>query len=216
LSELGTMYFRSGRPDDAIVLIEELMERFPDEPGLDVLRYRLADSYRLSAAKAEKSMSEGMPEEARQTLEKTRISRLNRAAELFEQVRRSLESKPADKRSVVEETYLRNSYFYVGDCAFSLGDDDGAIRFYTAARDRYPTDPASLVAMIQIVNANLKRGDLKAAMTANERAKRFYKGLPGDVWKDPNLPMSREDWERWLDSTEKLAGGEPLDRERPE
>ncbi len=217
LAELGTMFYRAGdKPERAIEYIDELLRRYPDQPGLDLARFRLADSYRLSAAKIERSMAEGMPDEERQNLEKARVERLQKAAAGFEQVRRALDAKPADKRSVVEETYLRNSCFYVGDCIFALKDYDGAIRAYTAARDRYPTDPASLVAMIQIVNANLARGDVKAALTANERAKRFYRGLPAEVWNDPNLPMGKDDWERWLDSTDRLANGEALDHERPD
>lgn len=216
LAELGTMFYRNGEPERAIENIDELLKRYPNERGMELAKFRLADSYRLSAAKIEKSMADGMPDEERRNLEKTKTERLERAAAGFDEVRRVLDAKPKDKRTAVEDTYLRNACFYLGDCAFALGDYDGAIRAYTAARDRYPNDPASLVAMIQIVNANLQRGDLKAALTANERAKRFYRGLPPEVWNDPNLPMSKEDWERWLDATDRLANGESLDHEHPE
>lgn len=216
LAELGTMFYRNGEPERAIENIDELLRRYPNEPGMELAKFRLSDSYRLSAAKIEKSMAEGMPEEERRSLEKTRNERLQLAAAGFDQVRRALDAKSKDKRNAVEETYLRNAFFYLGDCAYALGDFDGAIRAYTAARDRYPNDAASLVAMIQIVNANLARGDVKAALTANERAKRFYRSLPAEVWNDPNLPMTKEDWERWLDATDRLAHGETLDHERPE
>ncbi|MBS0191404.1 MAG: tetratricopeptide repeat protein [Phycisphaerales bacterium] len=216
LAELGTMFYRNRDPERAIETIDELLRRYPSAPSLDLARFRLADSYRLSAAKIEKMMASGMPEEERQNLERTRDERLQQAALGFEQVRKSLEAKPKDKRTVVEQTYLRNAFFYLGDCAYALRDFDGAIRAYTAARDHFPADPASLVAMTQIVNANLQRGDVKAALTANERAKRFFKSLPPEVWNDPNLPMSKQDWERWLDSTEKLAQSQTLDHESPE
>ncbi|MBX3379201.1 MAG: tetratricopeptide repeat protein [Phycisphaeraceae bacterium] len=216
LAELGTMFYRNGEPERAIENIDELLRRYPDERGMELAKFRLADSYRLSAANIDKSMAEGMPDEERRNLENARTERLQRAAAGFDQVRRALDAKPKEKRTAVEETYLRNAFFYLADCSFALGDYDGAIRAYTAARDRYPNDPASLVAMIQIVNANLQRGDVKAALTANERAKRFYRGLPPEVWNDPNLPMGKEDWERWLDATDRLAQGETLDHERPE
>ncbi|MBN8597058.1 MAG: tetratricopeptide repeat protein [Planctomycetes bacterium] len=216
LEEMGTMFYRTGEPERAIENIDELLRRYPEQRGMELAKFRLADSYRLSAQKIEKSMAEGMPDEERRNLDATRIERLQRAASGFDQVRRSLDAKPAAKRTAVEETYLRNACFYLADCSFALADYDGAIRAYTAARDRYPNDPASLVAMIQIVNANLQRGDVKAALTANERAKRFYRGLPPEVWNDPNLPMSKADWERWLDATDRLATGETLDHERPE
>src|SRR5690606_24232915 len=91
-----------------------------------------------------------------------------------------------------------------GDCAFDLGRFEAARRLYDAARERYPDDPASLVAMIQIVNAYLEEGDLARAATANERARRFYASLPDEAWDDPQLPIGREDWQRWLDSIAAL------------
>jgi hypothetical protein len=85
-----------------------------------------------------------------------------------------------------------------------MKDYEAAITHYNAAKDRYNQDPAALVAMTQIVSCHLRQGDLKRAQAANERAKRFYSGLPVAVWDDPTLPMTRQDWERWLDSTSRL------------
>jgi tetratricopeptide (TPR) repeat protein len=99
---------------------------------------------------------------------------------------------------------LRNASFYLGDCAFDLADYETAIRQYDAAREKYPKDPASLVAMIQIVNAYVEQGDLKRARTANDRAKRFYESLPESAWTDPNLPIGQAEWQRWLDAMGRL------------
>ncbi|MFN9975706.1 MAG: hypothetical protein ACK58T_38015, partial [Phycisphaerae bacterium] len=71
-------------------------------------------------------------------------------------------------------------------------------------------------AMTQIVNANLERGDFKAAATANERARRFYKSLPNEVWDDRDLPMTRENWERWLDATDRLANAQTMESKEHE
>ncbi|MBY0113904.1 MAG: tetratricopeptide repeat protein [Phycisphaerales bacterium] len=216
LAEFGTMCYRNGNYDRAIERIEEMLAREPNTPSAELLRFRLADSYRLSAEELRKADSEGKPLEQRQANERTRRERLAKAAVAFDQTRRALEAKPANKRTVVEETYLRNAYFYLGDCEYHQGNYDDAIRAYTAARDRYPNEPSSLVAMTQIVNANLERGDYKAAATANERARRFYKSLPAEVWNDPDLPMTRENWERWLDSTDRLANAQAMEQQEHE
>lgn len=216
LAEFGTMCYRNGNYDRAIERIEEMLERYPTTPNAELLRFRLADSYRRSAETTRAATGEGLPLEQRQSAERTVRDRLSKAAIAFDQTRRALEAKPPHKRTVVEETYLRNSYFYLGDCEYMQGNYDESIRAYTAARDRYPTDPASLVAMTQIVNANLERGDYKAAATANERARRFYKSLPSEVWNDPDLPMTRENWERWLDSTDRLANAQALENKEHE
>src|SRR5262249_211196 len=141
----------------------------------------------------------------RQELLATRADRLRKALVMFEEVRGGLEGKDERRRTALEEVQLRNSYFYPGDCAFDLKDGELAIRHYGPAKERHPKDPASLVAMIQIVNAHVRQGDLQRAAAANERAKRFFDSLPDSVWDDPNLPMSRKDWERWLGSTVQLA-----------
>lgn len=213
LFELGRYYARTGAHEQAIERLEEALDRFPDDPEVHAARFRLADAYRLSAGALAKRLGEAMPDVDRQKLETLRSDRLNKSLGLYEQTRRALEALPPGRRTALDDLYLRNSYFYLGDCAFDLGQYDTAVRHYTAARDRYPTDPASLVAMIQIVNANLAAGQYDAALTANERARRFYKSLPEEVWDDPNLPMARKDWERWLDSTDQLARQAQAQRE---
>lgn len=216
LAELGQTYYRSGAYERAIERIEEYLARFPDEPGADLLRFRLADSFRLSAQGIDRMLRDGVTDDERESLTAKRDERYRRAMALFEQARRELEARPEASRTPVENVSLRNATFYVGDCAFALRDFEGAIRAYTTARDHYPKDPASLVAMVQIVNANIEMGDMKAARTANERAKRFYQSLPIEVWDDPTLPMTREDWERWLESGARLAAADQPEHERPE
>jgi hypothetical protein len=60
--------------------------------------------------------------------------------------------------------------------------------------------------MVQIVSALLEQGRTAEAATANVRARRFYESLPESAWDDPTLPMSRAQWEQWLDAQSKLAG----------
>ncbi|MCC6676970.1 MAG: tetratricopeptide repeat protein [Phycisphaerales bacterium] len=203
--ELGQYYYLTGQHERAIERLEEMVARFPEHNKILGVRYRLADSYRRSAAQIDQRLKEAMPDSQRQELIAKRTDRLRKALVMFEQVRAGLEARDERRRTALEEIQLRNSYFYLGDCAFDLKDDELAIRHYDAAKERYPKDPASLVAMIQIVNAHVRQGDMKRAAAANERAKRFFDSLPDSVWDDPNLPMSRKDWERWLGSTVELA-----------
>lgn len=189
----------------AIQRLGEAEERFPKASRIDGVRFRLADACRLSSRVIEAKLGEALPDAQRRELEKTRSDRLSQGQAMFEAVRHSLESKDARRRSALEEVLLRNAYLYGADCAFDMGDFEGAIRKYDAARDRYSGEPASLVAMVQIVNAYLRIGDAKRAATANEYARRFYASLPEAAWNDPNLPMTRRDWQRWLDATDELT-----------
>lgn len=209
LRELGQRYYQTGKHERAIERFEELLTRTAQEPTgareaeLDTVRYRLADCYRLSAATLASDLAAGaMPEGERRDKEKARDGRLSAAATGFEQVRSVLEAKP--HRTALEDVYLRNAYFYLGACAFDLKDYTAAVARYDAARERYPKDPASLVAMVQVVSAYLAQGDTAKAALANERAQRFFESIPARAWDDPNLPMSKQDWQQWLAAKEDL------------
>ena len=214
LRELAQMHYQAGEYERAIERFEEVLRRSEGGEGADhgrageailaVTRYKLADSYRLSAAAIARSLEgAAFPDGERRALELTRDERLGKAAPLYESARRSLEGEK--HRTALQDLYLRNSYLYLGDCAFDLRDYETAVRRYEAARERYPKDPASLVALAQVVNALLAQGELAKASAANARARRFYESLPDSVWGDPTLPMTRRDWERWLASQAVLA-----------
>ncbi len=204
LVELARLHYRKGEHARAIERLEEALARFPNDEARDELRYGLADSYRQDAERIGLTLRQVMPDHEQRELESTRAQRLGRALELFDQVRQALEARDPATLTELERTHLRNSHFYLGDCAYALGDFDAAIRQYDAARERYHDDPASLVAMIQIVNAYLEQDDVARAATANERARRFYEKLPPEAWADPNLPITQADWERWLASISDL------------
>ena len=120
-----------------------------------------------------------------------------------------------ERRSGHQDLRLRNACLALGDCAMESRDFDNAIRFYDSARERFPRDPAILVAMVQIVRALLEQGRIAEAATANERARRMYESLPDSVWDDPMLPMTRQQWEAWLAAQSSLAAaaadGQPSD-----
>lgn len=209
LLELGALHHRTGNYLDAIARLKETLERYPDDPESPVVQYRLADALRQEAAAIEQTLAnEAMPDARAAALREKREAHLREAIALFEAVRVALDAEDPRYMPESRRIALRNSYFFLGDCAFDLGDYDAAVRHYETAREQYSTDPASLVAMVQIVNAYIAMGETERARAANERAKRFYSQLPDDAWNDPYLPMSRTDWERWLDSTAELYGFE--------
>ena len=207
LFELGALHHRAGEYLAAVERLGEALERYPEDPEAPVLRYRLADSLRQEAASIEQTLArDAMPDAQASAMGEAREGHLREAIALFERVRQELDAEDPGYMPESRRVALRNSYFFLGDCAFDLGDYDAAVQHYETARERYSQDPASLVAMVQIVNAYVAMGQIDRARAANERAKRFYAQLPEDAWNDPYLPMSRADWERWLDSTAELYG----------
>lgn len=204
LMELGRWYYESGRYEQAIERLREFETRFPQDAGIGRTRFRLADSQRLSAGAIDKTLQQAMPQAQREELQTTKKKRLRDAMSLFERVKAGYASVAPETIGPVERVYLRNSTFYLGDCAYELGEYDTAIGYYDSARQRYDADPASLVALVQIVNAYVHQGQWAKAVTANERARQHLAKFPESVWSDPDLPMDKRHWERWLDSRSLL------------
>ncbi len=206
LASIGQVHYLKGEYPQAIECLTEAVARGPEERERLRLSYLLADARRLESEAISLTLAQGSvaPSVARE-LEEAQRAHLAQAGELYGQVRDGLEQVDPRRRTAVEQMYLRNSYFYVGDCAFDLGEYESAIRSYSIAKDRYADEATSLVAMVQIFNAYFELGDLERARTASERARRFYETLPAEAWEDASLPMTREDWQRWLDSSYELA-----------
>ncbi|MEM9372762.1 MAG: tetratricopeptide repeat protein [Planctomycetota bacterium] len=204
LVELAMLYDRTGRPGRAIERLEEVVERYPTDRMIGLLTYRLGEANRRLADDILDSLSDSIPPATReQRIQLVRRHREDAIGRYRDSIR-LLAAKRAPDRSSVEELALRNAHFYAGDVLSDLERFDEAIVAYDLSRDRYPGEAATLVAMIQIVNAHMARGDLLRARTANERARRFYLSLPDTAWNDPTLPMDRSDWEAWLRASSEL------------
>lgn len=204
LLALGRLHIRTGANDQAIMRFEELLQRFSGGRDEAMVRYWLAEANRREADRLEEDLEQAMPESQRPRLEEARSDRLSRSLQLYDEVVTILGERDPRMRSTLEQRALRDAYFYRGASAFDLGDFDTAIRFYDTAYSRYPQDPASLVALVQIVNGYVASGDMARARVSNERAQRFFRSLPDEAWDDASLPMGRDEWERWLDSTTQL------------
>ncbi len=217
LIELGQLYYRRGGEGDyesAIERLNEVIARYGgDQSPIEhaQLQFQLADAYRKSAQQLDAKLAGSLPPSRRAEFAAERVRRLEKAGESFEAVIIALEKADAAKLDELGRLYLRNSYFYRADCAYALGRYDGpggAIAFYDKAIQRYEKDPASLVAMIQIVNSYGEMKQWDKARAANERAKVRLRAIPDEAFDDPSLPMSREAWQRWLDWSTELAGAQ--------
>jgi tetratricopeptide (TPR) repeat protein len=201
LIEIGRMYRKQGDQLHAMERLREALERYPDDPDVTMLKFDLADAYRESAADIREALREPMPQSERTENVVLRNKRLQDALVLYEQVREELSLIDERRVSDVQRQMQRNSSFYRGDCAFQLEDYDAAIRFYDTAAQRYARDPASLTAMVQIVNCYIALNKDREAETAHQRARARLDELPEDVWSSGDLPMSRDHWERWLEAS---------------
>ncbi len=204
LIELGKLYYQIERFEQAIARLAEAVDRYGQARQGGMLRFRLADAYRLSVDQMNLTLAESMPQTTELSLRAERARRLEQAQGLFSEVISELEAMAASARTPVEKLYLRNAYFYRADCAYDLGKFEDAISLYDQAAKRWETHPASLVALVQIVNAYCELGKTQEAKVANDRARWQLKRIPEEAFDDPTLPMTREHWQDWLRWTSEL------------
>ncbi len=204
LAELAFLYDRTGRSTRAIERLEELIERYPDDRQIGLFEYRLGEANRRLADEIEASLNESLPPTTRAERAAQVIAHREEAIARYTSSTVHLNARRETDRTRLEDLSLRNAHFYIGDLLGDLGRYEEAIRAYDLARDRYDSEPATLVALIQIVNMHMAQGDLRRARTANERARRFFLSLPDQTWEDPTLPMDRRDWQAWLDASSRL------------
>jgi tetratricopeptide (TPR) repeat protein len=204
LIELGKLHYRLGEFPEAIERLALAADRYKDAPDIALIRFRLADAYRRSIEAIDKDLTEPMPQSRKLELQRERTRRLEAAQALFTQVVNEYELRDETTLGPVELLSFRNAYFYRADCAYDLRQFKQSIDLYEVAAKRWEAHPASLVALVQIVNAYCEMGMVQEAKVANLRARALLKRIPEEAFNDPSLPMSRDHWADWLDWTSKL------------
>ncbi|TVQ54602.1 MAG: tetratricopeptide repeat protein [Phycisphaerales bacterium] len=218
LIELGTLYYRTGEYTDAVEYLDQATRRYPDDPGIHQIMYRLADSYRGLARDIEHRLRderiESLGEQRR--LEELRFDHLREAMALYSQVREKLENRPTERLSALDEDLLRSSHLLRAEAAFELGLFDQAIRWYDLTVRRYPDHHVSMHALIQVVNAYMAMGDRDRAQTAHKRALTHLQQLRDEAFDAPDALLDRAAWEQWLRNTPVAARTARAGDQRPE
>ncbi|MCC7409001.1 MAG: tetratricopeptide repeat protein [Phycisphaeraceae bacterium] len=206
LQELGRLHHQLGEYRDAIARLSQaldLMEARGDNHTAAV-RFLLADAYRQSIKELEADPDQALSQAQIAARQHERDQRLDQALRLYDQVITELEQRPFDALGPLEQVYYRDSFFFRADCAFDLRRFKQAIELYDLAARRWEREPASLVALIQIVNAHAELGQVQEARAANRRAQDQLKRIPEDAFNDSVGLMTHRHWEDWLRWTDQL------------
>lgn len=202
LFELAQLYYRTNRFEEAVVRLEELTQRYPDDKRKGQLLFLMADSYRKSATRlgvrlevADAADPKAGALDAAEAAT-ARKQRLGKAKDLYDGVIELYRQSGAP--SDLDKLYLKLSHFYRADCLYDLGRYDDAINLYDTAARRYVDDPSALTAYVQIVNSFCALGRIDDAKTANERAKWLLRRMPPEAFSDGTFSMPKAYWEQWL------------------
>jgi len=215
LVEIGTLYARAGEykmpnpPETylaaAIARLTEARERRPQDARSETILYLLAHAHREAAEGIEKLLEVSMPEEDREALTADREAHLRVGAETYAEVVKRYAAVPTGRLGMEQAETLMLARFWHADCVFELKQYREATALYSAIADQYPRDPAGVVALIQIVNAQHALGDDTAAEAAHQRAVQRIAQLPADEGSLAIVNLDRSAWERLLGVPTSLA-----------
>ena len=216
LQELGRLYYHRGNDGDyekSIRRFREVVGRYEAEDNaLPDIHFLLGDAYRKSVEAIDTKIKGGLlPPRQLEAQRDERELRLENALKSFDKVVKVYNPVNPDDLSPIQQLYLRNSFFYRGECAYELKvweGPNGAIQYYDEAVRRYSDDPSALVALMQIVNCYCQLKQFDEARKANERAKWHLKTIPEERFNDPDLPLNREHWQNWLKWIPRLAASD--------
>lgn len=200
LIQLGSLQYRAGTQERAIEQLTAAARRYPDDPRINEIRFKLADAHRRLALELER-LAETDPTLSpaqRQALQHQRTDELEKAQALFDRVVRSYGQIDPLRLNALQIDFNRRAHLYRADCAFLLKDYQKAIALYDEAARRYSDQHSSLVALIQIVNCYYGLNDPQRARTAEQRARVRLKQLPDSAFQAEDALMDRAAWERWL------------------
>jgi TolA-binding protein len=196
---LGDLLVKREAFAEAIAVLEEALQRYPNDERAARARYMLAEALRRSGlalkSRAARTQSEGeialMRAEA--------AARFEAARGLYHELIDYFELRGGADLRPVEALYRRHASFYEADCLFETQDYQAARKLYEEAAAIYKDHPSALAAYVQIVNCNAFLGRSDEARAALARGLVLVDAMPQEAFEDSVSPETRRDWKRYFD-----------------
>lgn len=202
---LGDLMSRTGRFEDAIPLLSEAKQRYPEDHRSLRAEFLLADAYRQSGLGLRQDLSDPKFVGERDRLVAESSRRIGLAAKLFGQLVEKFEDGDESDLSELQSLHLRYARLYEADCWYELGRYELALQKYERAAWIYRDSPSALAAYTQIINCHSRLGKPRDARAALRRAEYLLSTMAQTGFGDPALTGGREEWEqyfRWLNRAE--------------
>jgi tetratricopeptide (TPR) repeat protein len=205
LLALGDLYYANGRWSDAILRLDEVVTRYPNDPAVPRVLFLLGESYRKSAADIGEALKDPATTK-RAELDRARGERLLAAAQDYARVIDLLDAQAhsdagataAAKLSPLEEQYVRSAYLNRAGCYYLRGEYEHAIKLYDEVSARFSEEALAAQAYVQIVNAYLALKQPAQAAAAAERGRWILKRIPDAAFTTGAQPQSRQEFEKLL------------------
>jgi tetratricopeptide (TPR) repeat protein len=205
---LGDAYARRGAYEDAVSVLQEALDRYPNDPRDSRARFLLADAYRQSGLALKREIAEAQFAGEIEQIRRAYADRLATARDMFGALIGEFEARDPATLSRLETIYLRHAYLYEADCRFENQEYAEALKLYEDAVGLFKEQPAGLAAYVQIINCHVFLGEPAEARAALSRALVLVDAMPQAAFDRSVSPEKRADWKRyfeWLGESELLS-----------
>ena len=202
---LGDVLNRRADFERAIAILEEALERYPDDPRVWRARYLLADSYRKSGFALKAEIAEAKVPSEIERMRTDSIGRFQAAQGLYRRLIAEYQFRDPAELDRLERVYLRHATLYEADCYFETQDYHHALKLYEEAAGAYRDTSSALAAYVQMINSYVFLGQPEEARAALARALVLVDAIPDASFDTELSPETREDWKRyfeWLGQSE--------------
>jgi TolA-binding protein len=211
LFELGSLSYRLGEVAEAAARLEKFCAQFPRDEKWGEAAFILGECYLAAAGEDKAQLASAEESKPAQEMERLAVQRKQRLLKACGQFARCSEHYAAQPPTAdVDRRYHVLAELRRADCAYELGDYDGALAMYQVIATRWPDDPVALASGIQIVNLYHALNRLDDARTANERVRTVLAAAPERAFTESGTPaggrvLNKTHWEQWLKWSESAT-----------
>ncbi len=198
LFELGNLFYKEGRYDEAIKRLDEAVKRYPDGQATLLARYTIGRSYHAAAAEPAKRFADSKTENERQSAKAQMTELLIKAHENYQGVQRTLTLGGGDADDPLQQTLLRNCYMLQGSVLFELRRFDEALKAYGNVITSYQNDPIAMDSFVQAAACWRRLDQPVTARVTLDQAKLVLKEMPPETDFRTATNFTRQQWEYLL------------------
>jgi tetratricopeptide (TPR) repeat protein len=201
LFALGLLKFDQDSYEDAISMLEEAVERYPNDRQSLQAQYLIAEAYRRWAQDPLERLQQARTESERGKNQQLVNDRLQHALDGFKSVQRAITLKAHGvKDDPVRGAMLRNCYMLEGAVLFDLERYEDAIKAYSNVSSLYPNEPFVLETFVQIAHCWQRLDRADKARGAVEQAQQVLERLPSSADFVATTAFNREEWRSMLNN----------------
>lgn len=200
LFALGRLLYGARRYDEALVPLDEAVQRYPDAPQSVEARYLISDCHRQKAQAEKNRLRTDLVEPSRESRRRRIEEELKASLDGYRQTQRALlKRQDAGPLNRLETLMLRNSSFFIGSALADLGQFDAAVDAYSQVVQRYPGAPETLEALVQLARALYAVNKPAEAQDAVDQARFLLARMKSDVPLEQTTNYNRSQWTRRLE-----------------